>query len=49
MFLLLPFGALIIHFGVVRREERYLAAEVRRRLPPLLRERAALRLADLSN
>ena len=27
MFLLLPFGALIIHFGVVRREERYLAAK----------------------
>ena len=25
-FLLLPFGALIIHFGVVRREERYLEA-----------------------
>jgi protein-S-isoprenylcysteine O-methyltransferase Ste14 len=27
MFLLLPFGALIIHFGVVRREERYLEAK----------------------
>lgn len=27
MFLLLPLGALIIHFGVVRREERYLAAK----------------------
>ena len=26
MFLLLPLGALVIHFGVVRREERYLAA-----------------------
>jgi protein-S-isoprenylcysteine O-methyltransferase Ste14 len=26
-FLLLPFGALIIHFGVVRREERYLEAK----------------------
>ena len=26
-FLLLPLGALIIHFGVVRREERYLAAK----------------------
>jgi protein-S-isoprenylcysteine O-methyltransferase Ste14 len=25
LFLLLPFGALVIHFGVVRREERYLA------------------------
>jgi protein-S-isoprenylcysteine O-methyltransferase Ste14 len=27
IFLLLPIGALIIHFGVVRREERYLAAK----------------------
>jgi protein-S-isoprenylcysteine O-methyltransferase Ste14 len=27
MFLLLPLGALTIHFGVVRREERYLAAK----------------------
>lgn len=27
MFLLLPLGALIIHFGVVRREERYLKAK----------------------
>jgi protein-S-isoprenylcysteine O-methyltransferase Ste14 len=27
LFLLLPLGALIIHFGVVRREERYLAAK----------------------
>ena len=27
MFLLLPIGALVIHFGVVRREERYLAAK----------------------
>ena len=26
-FLLLPFGALVMHFGVVRREERYLAAK----------------------
>jgi protein-S-isoprenylcysteine O-methyltransferase Ste14 len=26
-FLLLPFGALIVHFGVVRREERYLEAK----------------------
>ena len=26
MFLLFPLGALVIHFGVVRREERYLAA-----------------------
>jgi len=26
-FLLLPLGALIIHFGVVRREERYLEAK----------------------
>jgi protein-S-isoprenylcysteine O-methyltransferase Ste14 len=26
LFLLLPFGALIVHFGVVRREERYLSA-----------------------
>ena len=24
---MLPFGALIMHFGVVRREERYLAAK----------------------
>lgn len=27
LFLLIPFGALIIHFGVVRREERYLEAK----------------------
>jgi protein-S-isoprenylcysteine O-methyltransferase Ste14 len=27
MFLFLPFGALIMHFGVVRREERYLAGK----------------------
>jgi protein-S-isoprenylcysteine O-methyltransferase Ste14 len=27
IFLLLPIGALMIHFGVVRREERYLAAK----------------------
>ena len=27
MFLLLPFGALIMHFGVVRREERYLVGK----------------------
>jgi protein-S-isoprenylcysteine O-methyltransferase Ste14 len=27
LFLLLPIGALVIHFGVVKREERYLAAK----------------------
>ena len=42
--LLVPW-ALVMHVGVVLREERYLEAEVRRRLPALQGRRAALRLA----
>ena len=44
-----PIGALVIHFGVVRREERYLAAKFGDDYRALLREGAALWLADLSN
>jgi len=41
---LVPF-ALVIRYGVVAREEAYLGAQVRRRLSPLPRARAALAVA----
>ena len=40
-------SALVLHFGVVKREERYLDRQIRRALSALHGGRAALRLAGL--
>ena len=45
---LAPF-ALVIRYGVVAREEAYLGAQVRRRLSPLPRARAALAVAGAAS